>query len=544
MAIPIYDISRAAITEVQSQFDLARDYATEAKTDADTLLTSLSVLAESIHAIDSSVGIDDVDSSVTSFVGTAPTPPDPTMTIPDLPTKTTSSLVLEPISPTMSPGTIPGKPTVVIDAGSLTVSWNPGASLPSLGDISIDTGGSPVIDVSTNVSPINPAGASYDSPLLTALKTRLLADVQTDIDRPSVEVAKWDRARARDLLTHQASLDTIRGDWSKSGLPLPDGALTAGIESENVRYSNTYDDRSGQIAIEEANLAIQVRQSAIAQAVQTENILMTFANTVQERIFQASRATVEAEIQVINAVMMKYRIMTDIYQAVSNIRIAKSRAEVDAYSAGAGVYKAAVDAEAARWNAEANIYQTKASVEIAEGKGAIDIYGSEVQAYKANVDAEAARVNAEVNVYQALSSVQIAEAKSLVDTYVAEVQAYKANVDAEAARVDALAKLFSSEVEGYKADASVYQAVSGVEIEIIKNKTALSISRANLEMKEAEIQIAQYQALTNLKIEAMKAMGSMVAQQIAGALSSIHATASMDRKDGVDYNYNVSETLE
>ena len=417
MTIPIYDINNAAIREVQAQFDLARDYVTEARGLAIGLLDNLSVISDSIRQIDTNVALEGADYTIAPFTGVSPTKPDVTMYI----------------------GAPPARRVFHdVDLSDLTI--------PDVSSLIIHT------------DPINAGAVTYESALLTALKARLLADVQTDIDRPTIETAKWNRARARDLLTHQDLLAQKRAEWSKSGLPLPDGALLAAIESEDIRYANTYDDRSGQISIEESNLAIQVRQAAIAQATQLEGILMNFLQTTQARLFEASKATVEAQLQVYNAEIAKYRMMTDIYQTLANVRLT--------------------------------------------------------------------------------------EAKTKVEIYMAEVTAFKAEVEAEAARLDALVKTFTGEIDAYRADVQAYQALSTVETEILKTQTSLAISRSELYLKNADIQIKQYEALTGLRIEAIKAMGAIVAQEVAGALSSIHASAGMTRSDGVGYSYTRSETEE
>lgn len=408
--IPIYE---RAMVEVEQQFDLARDYVTEARGVAEGLLNSLKTVSDSIRQIDTNVSLEGADYSISQFTGVKPTKPDVTMNI----------------------GSAPAKRVFHdIDLSDLT--------LPDISGLTV------------HADPINAGAVTYESALLTALKARLLVDVQTDIDRPSIETAKWNRARARDLLTHQDKLAAIRADWSKSGLPLPDGAMVAAVEVENVRYANAYDDRSGQIAIEESNLAIQVRQSAITQATQLEGILMNFLQTTQQRLFEASRATVEAQLQVYNAEVAKYRMMTDIYQAIANIRIT--------------------------------------------------------------------------------------EAKAKVELYIAEVIGFKAEIEAEAARLDALVKAFMGEVDGYRADAQVYQALSSAESEILKTQTSLAVARAELYLKNADIQIRQYEALTGLRIEVIKSMGAIVAQEVAGALSSIHASASMSRQDSASANETIT----
>lgn len=408
--VPIYE---RAMVEVEQQFDLARDYVTQARGLAIELLNDLSTISDSIHQIDTNVVLEGADFSITPFTGVKPTKPDVTMNV----------------------GSPPARRVFHdIDLSDLTI--------PDISGLTVHT------------DSIDAAAVTYESALLTALKVRLLADVQTDIDRPSIETAKWNRARARDLLTHQDMLAQKRAEWSKSGLPLPDGALLAAIESEDIRYANAYDDRSGQIAIEESNLAIQVRQSAVATATQLEGILMNFLQTTQQRLFEASRATVEAQLQVYNAEVAKYRMMTDIYQTLANVRLTV--------------------------------------------------------------------------------------AKTKVEIYIAEVTAFKAEVEAEAARLDALVKTFTGEIDAYRADVQAYQALSTVETEILKTQTSLAISRSELYLKNADIQIRQYEALTGLRIEAIKAMGAIVAQEVAGALSSIHASASMSRSDSASASETIS----
>jgi C4-type Zn-finger protein len=408
--VPIYE---RAMVEVETQFGLARDYVTQARELATGLLNSLSTISDSIHQIDTNVVLAGADYAITPFTGVKPTKPDVTVNIGSPPARAVFNN---------------------IDLSDLTI--------PNISGLIIHT------------DPINAAVVTYESALLTALKARLLADVQTDIDRPLIETAKWNRARARDLLTHQDLLAQKRAEWSKSGLPMPDGALFAAIEAEDIRYANVYDDRSGQIAIEESNLAIKVRQDAVTQATQLEGILMNFLQTTQQRLFEASRATVEAQIQVYNAEVAKYRMMTDIYQTLANVRLT--------------------------------------------------------------------------------------EAKTKVDIYIAEVTGYKAEVEAEATRIDAVVKAFSAEVDGYRADTQVYQALSTVEVEILRTQTNLAVSRAQLYSENARIQIAQYEALTGLRIEAIKAMGAIVAQEVAGALSSIHAAASMSRSDSASASESIS----
>lgn len=548
--IPIIDVSHDAITEVQQQFDLARDYVTEAQTLSNTLLTELATFGSNIEPVDTVVTLEGCTGVASPFAKISGiTPLRPTGTVDtggkpvfegstDIPAKYEGGDIAWGSAP--QPGTF----SYTVTPGNLTMVFPYDPPVTPVFQ-PVDTSGSPDIGfLQVDLPPIDPGSTTYSSSLLTAIQSRLLADVQTDIDRPSVETAKWDRARARDLLTHQASLDAIRGDWSKSGLPLPDGALAAGIESENVRYSNTYDDRSGQIAIEEANLAIQVRQTAIDKGVQLEGILMNFLNTVKERIFQASRAVVEAKVQSYNIIIAKYRMMTDIYQAIVNAKVASQKNEADTFTAEVGAYRAGVDSEVARVGAEVNIYRTTGDLKIGEGKALMDEFTAKVSGWKTEVEGNVARVNAAINKFQINANVDTAEVKARVDKYIADATGYKASIDGQAAKVDAEAKVFSAEIDAFKGDVAGYEALLRFDSTSLESLTRLAVARADLNLKNAELQIQQYERLTGLKLESLKAMGNMFAQQIAGALSGIHAQASMGRTDAIGYHYSVNETVE
>lgn len=408
--IPIYEV---AIQYVEEQFAFARNFATQAVSDAQNLLQQLALIAGSIKQIDTTVNLTGVTLTPPAFTAVAPIQPSWAMTLPAAP---------------------PGQVFQNITLGDL--------KLPDLNAVAF------------NIGVVDPAAVTYGSPLLTALKARLLADVQTDIDRPNVETAKWNRGRARDLLTHQDALGKIKADWSKSSLPLPDGAMIAAIEVENKRYADAYDDRSGQIAIEESDLAIKVRQAAVAQATQLEGILMNFLQTTQTRIFEASKATIDAQVKLYDLIIARYRMMVDIYRTVADVRIAQAKADVD--------------------------------------------------------------------------------------IYVAEVTAYKAQIEAEVSRIDAIVKTFVAQVDAYRAQILAYQALTNVEIEILKAQLGIAVQTATLQLKNAEIQIAQYEKNNELKVETVKAMGTIVAQNVAGALSSIHANAGMTRSDSATANEQVS----
>lgn len=541
--VPIYEES---IQETKAQFALARDYITEARTTSQGIIESLIDVLKAITPVDTNVNLVNVSGGPSVFPnlsGVTPSPPTSTVDVSGKPDPPSINLDLTYTGSTLAgPYTSPTQPTFdyTVTPGNLVMSF-PYAPPAVLDLPPTDLSGSPDISgESMVIPPVDSAQITYDSALLTTIRARLLADVQTDIDRPSIETAKWDRAKARDEETHSDLLDAIRADWSKSGLPLPDGALLAAVEKENTRYGYTRDDRSGQIAIEEANLAIKVRQDAVVQAVQLENILMNFLNTVKERLFQASKATADGRGMQCNLIIGKYRIMTEIYQAIVNARMADKKNDINVYDTTVGAYKTGVEGEVARVGAEVNKYRTSGDLKIAEGKAIqVDGYATKVSGWKAGVDADVATVGSDVNKYQIESNVQIERVRALVQKFIGEVTGYKAYIDAQAAKVDAEAKVFSSETEAFKGDVSAYDALLRFDASALETQGRMAVSRGDLNLKNGEMQIKEYEALTGMKIDGMKAIGAFYAQLIAGALSSISARVSIGREDSAGYRLNV-----
>jgi hypothetical protein len=124
--------------------------------------------------------------------------------------------------------------------------------------------------------------------------------------------------------------------------------------------------------------------------------------------------------------------------------------------------------------------------------------------------------------------------------YATRIETYKAKVQAEIARVDAIVRTFLGQVEVYKGEAQVYTAIVDVKIKKFDAQVRAVMMRAELIIKDAEIDMKNYEILNNLKIEAMKAIGGINAQIVAGALSSVSAAVHLQASDAANYNYSTN----
>jgi hypothetical protein len=387
-----------AINAVEDQFALAKSYGDESRTRVEELLVTLQEIGTSLRQIDVDVALADLNYTVPVFSGEKPTAP--------------------PYA--FNPGTKPTKDQFEgIDLSDITI--------PNMEDLSISH------------SDIDSAVVTYGSSLLTALQTRLLADIQMDIDRTSTETNKAARAQERLLLKHNDMLDKIRAEWSQSNLPYPDGALVAALEVENTRYADEYSDLNRTIFIAESDLALKTRETAIAHSVQIEQVLMNFLQTTKNRIFEASKATVEAELKTYEITMNKYKIMADIYQSVSNVRIQEALAKVQNYTAEVQAYKAEIEAEAARidglvkifasendaYKTEAQVYNTLSQTEVEILKAQLQLAVSRATLYQKNAELAIAQ-------YQGQNNLKVEVAKAMGQVIAQEVSGILSSIQANA----------------------------------------------------------------------------------------------------------------
>jgi len=124
--------------------------------------------------------------------------------------------------------------------------------------------------------------------------------------------------------------------------------------------------------------------------------------------------------------------------------------------------------------------------------------------------------------------------------YIQRVEVYKAKVQAEVSRIDAIVKKFLGEVEVYKGTAQVYTSLIETKIKVFDSQIKAAVAKADLVIKDAEIDIENFKTMNGLKIEAMKAIGSINAQVVAGALSSVSAGVSLQASNGSNYTYNTN----
>jgi hypothetical protein len=122
--------------------------------------------------------------------------------------------------------------------------------------------------------------------------------------------------------------------------------------------------------------------------------------------------------------------------------------------------------------------------------------------------------------------------------YAMRIQTYTAKVQAEIARIEAIVKAYIGEAQVYQATAQVYSTLTDAKVKKFDAEVKMALTRAELIIKDAELDMKNYEILNNLKIEAMKAISGVSAQLVAGALSSVSASAHISASNSASYAYS------
>jgi hypothetical protein len=400
-------------------------------------------------------------------------------------------------------------------------------------------------------------GAYYNSALLTQLEATLadrIANGGTGIPA-AAENAIWDRQREREFI---AADDAIRDleRMESMGFALPPGVYM------DARYRITTEMRARQISlgreimIKQAELEMENIRQSLTIATQLEGQLLNYNNQVEQRLFEASKFSTQAAIEIYNAKVRAYSAYLDAYKTKVNIYEAQIRGEL----AKVEVYKAQLQAEQAKADvnnslvnqfkvqtdaALANVEVFKAQVLAIQSKAEleklkINIYGEQVRAYaakisaytasvegfKATLGAETAKQEAYKSQVLAYSSkveaqvkvidAKIEEYKGRIMAKTSEWEGYKAAYQGEASRAQAITSSNQSLIEGYKGEVA---AVTGFN-EVLTKQWQVSLDQAQ---RSAEIGISAakanadlYMTTRGLALDAAK-VGAQVSAQIAAA---------------------------
>jgi hypothetical protein len=599
-----------AASHVNTQFSTARSYASAAAASANAFITALNSSVSSLvippiepdptwpetpttESITPYVVGDVATEFPTDDSGVPPADPGGGFITPDRPTgPTLPTYTLDTaIDPTMP--VAPADPTVTMPTEP--AAWTP-PSEPTLLTIAI----TPFDGVDTHEEWLDrldnapadlslaaptpfsyTAPARYSSDLLTAvteaIRTRLAGGTGLD---PAVEQAIWDRARSREAQTADNNIDEVVRNAAARGFALPSGAMAAMLREAQKSALAKASEVSRDIAIKQADLEQENAKHAIEQGYALEGKLIEYANSIEQRSFEAARYLAENAVQVYNAQVAAYRVLIEKYTAYAEIYrtlIQAEQAKVQAYEAQVNAERAKVDVNRALIdqmrarievrNAELQLYRTQleaVQTAISAEKLKIEIFGERVRAYVAEVNANTAKVEAfkakvdsnralvdiykvDVDAYAAYTGALGSAARARADVYSATVGGYRAKVEAFSAKVSAAAAKVNAAINvkelGVKAqqlEVSRIDSANRLQSEFYRAQIGLFEAQKNLSLSRTKVISEHYLAVRNLVAEASKVGAQVNAQLAASAMGTARVSAGVQGSDQTNVSYSYS----
>ncbi len=419
----------------------------------------------------------------------------------------------------------------------------------------------------------------YRSLLGEAIETLLLNDVKnggTGIN-PEDERLLWERAKDRQNIEAQTSIDEVRRNYAAIGFATPTGALMSQEESARNKAVKEAGGTAREISIKRADLYAENRKYALDKAISLENILINYHNTLKERSLNASKAVLDAGIKIYNLEVERYNARLSGYKAAADaheaaIRAASTRIQMyktqldgvlseeqHRREAKISVYKEQLSAV----NTMISVYKTEmeaAKVHSEFEKSRLDVFKTSVDAYHTLVQSKTAEFNmyeaemrgemekvkvyeSDVRTYQTrveglktkatVNSINIEnqakEAKLKLDAYGAKLNGFKATLQMAESRT-------KNHLEQYRAEVTAYGQVAGAvtkTYDMFINTGRLN-SQSNIEATQQSVKLAEFELRrlseqAKLRMDASKAGADVYKNLAAGALSSVNALASVTK---------------
>lgn len=477
-----------ALTKVEQQINIIKNYADESLDAAKEALSTLSEL--------------DISSSYpTTYYMTGGT-----IQHPDAAVRPDGIGTLD-TAPAIDSISIPSKVDKP-DIGAVEMGSIYGIALPDVPTISF-----PSLDITAPVYNIqNPSQGSFsvsnilisDDPLIQAAITRLTNNVVNGGTGLSaaVEAAIFARGKEREEQQLEDSIDKATSMWAKRGFALPDGELANSLMALQTEYLNKQLDRSREIEIKQADLEqanlFKSLELSISLAGTLIDMLIKYEDLVlrsQEDIAKFANEYLSLQIQSYNSKVEAYKATAQVHEMIIRAELAKVE-----------VYRAQIEGQKVVNEVNAQTVQIY-SERIKATSLLIERYRTEVQAMVSELETEKLKIESNKLQMDAWAT----KANVAVSKYVAEVDMYKAESGFNVATSDLYARQY---------EAGIQRAISMIEMNI----RSTDIAEKSMLFK------------ANLAMAAAKGVADATASLASGAMAAMSAHASMSYGESVSYD--------
>ena len=489
------------------------------------------------------------------------------------------------------------------DYGSVTLPSAPSTALPSvpvLDELHIPTFEFPLIPEFTADSPEFAASAlpalfEWSEPTYAV---EILDEAMDEVRRmwaggsgipPQVEQAMYDRAAAREDMEVSRNVDAANEEFSARGFTMPTGYQTARIDAIRRDGQIKKLALNRDITIKIAEWQVENVRFGIQQAIAAENVFVGLFTNAAQRMFEAARFQVSAQIEVYNAQVALFNARQTAYRVAAEVFDIRIKAEL----AKIEVFKAQVEAEVAKGQLneqrvsayKAQVESVLAVVEIykAQMQGASvqsDVIRSKIEAYKADVQAYAERINADkvrfdaydsqvkgeaskaaivesqARAYAALVQGKVAESEINVkraelviqknrldiEAFAAAVESDKVNMQTQLAVIQQAAAAYNANTQRFVAQAGAETAAANVLVTAheAQQRTAVAFYQAKVAAYTSDME--QMIRKLALVVESLKSAGQLSATLAAGAMAGVNVGASLSGGGNVTAGGNISDT--
>lgn len=508
-------------------------------------------------------------------------PPNVTINIPDAPAPIDLSGL--PSAPSLTDIPIPGAPTITEpELGNILQ-----IVIPTFAGLNLPT----FTAVAPEFMALDPRDFVFTEPVYTStnldlIKTRVAAMLAGGTGlTPAVEQALFDRANERIEADAARATDESFATWAGRGFDMPPGMQVeernAAIEAGRIQVNTAGRDTLLQAATWE----IENIRFAVTNGISLETQLMGLYNNEVERVFQAAKYRVEADVSIYNAKVTLFGALNAAYQTKAQVfeallkgelaKLEAFKAEIEAQQAIGQVNEQTVRIYVARLQGVANLIEVfKAQIGGAQAaidaeKTKVQLYGEGVQAYAARVNADRTRFDAyktqiegetakeglldvaarafaaTVEGYKAKASILSDNQRVRIETLNADTQRFTALVGAERDRVAADTDVVRSQVAAFQADITKYVAqlddkTKLKQLNISKQEAAVRniIAYYEVIVKEYDAALGRLEQESEVRVKALETIATATSQLAAGAMAAMHVSAQMEGRADVSDQYS------
>lgn len=399
----------------------------------------------------------------------------------------------------------------------------------------------------------------------------------------------WARGREREDMNAAKAIEEVTEEWSARGFSLPNGVLDKKIAGVRQANQNATSELNREIAIKQADMEVENIRFAVTQGIALENLYAQIHQQAQQLNFEAAKYTLEAAISIFNTQIAYQNAQLQAYATEAQVyktRIEAELANVELYKAQLEGQKLIGDLnqqEVALYNSRLQGLLTHIEIYKGELEGVralVDVNRNEIEAFRAGVDAFSAQVQAhaskiqtytakwtgeqikaqvygtEVNAFAQLVQAYATGNSAVIATKELELKnkgfqldRYKTRVEKYATDVDAEAKRIAAGVDVYNGRAQMYTAELGAEqARVVADSRQFELAleeaktSADLQLKEAQLNIEQLLRLLNLELEQNRTVLQVQAQLAAAAMSAVNLSASAQESESNSASCNTSHS--